>query len=97
MQLKYMNIVLTINAVLLLGLLWSGWSGEPVFSNEAAAQSRSRPQGWRPVPTVPNAGKQRDRQIQATEEVQRSVDAMVRLLESGDIKVQVTNQDEIQP
>jgi hypothetical protein len=87
----YLNVVLTINAVLLAALLWSAVAGRPLFSTEAAAQSRTR---YAEVPNVPNAGEQRAEMVAALKDLKQSVEATNRLLSSG-VRVVVTNPDEI--
>ncbi len=54
-QLKYLNMILTVNALLLAGLLWTTVTGGPSFVPEAMAQSRSSL--GPPVPNVPNAAR----------------------------------------
>jgi len=91
-QSKYLNMILTVNAFLLAGLLWTQVVGGPSFVPEAMAQKRSfGPQ----VPNVPNAGQQRADIAKSIQKLNESVQAMKRLLESGRIQVQVTNLDEI--
>jgi len=89
----YLNVILTVNAVLLAGLVWTQVAGVPVFAGNASAQSRSRL--GPPPPTVPNAGKQRERIAAKIMELKASVDETRSLLESGRVKVEVTNLDEV--
>ena len=91
---NYLNVILTVNAVLLAGLVWTQVADTPLLVETASAQNRSRP--GRPVPTVPNAGKQRERIAAKLVELKASVDATRGLLESGRIKVEVTNLADIQ-
>ena len=88
----YLNAVLTVNAVLLSGLLWTQIAERPLLDSSAGAQSRTRPAG---VPTIPNAAKQRDEMIKAIDELRVAVKAQQRLLESGKVRVEVTNLDDI--
>lgn len=90
----YLNVILTVNAVLLAGLVWTQVADVPVFAGTAMAQSRSRLSNV-PVPNVPNAGKQRERIAAKIMELKASVDETRSLLESGRIKVEVTNLDEV--
>ncbi len=64
------------------------------FAEPAVAQVRSTPQGQRTV-TPPNAADQRKRMGDTLKEIKRSVDATRKLLESGNVKVEVTNLSEI--
>lgn len=88
---NYLNGILTVNAALLTGLLWVQLAGQPVFSNTAAAQS-SRDRS--PV-KVPNAASQRQKIIEELGKLSQSVEAMKRHVESGSLKVEVTNLDQI--
>jgi acetamidase/formamidase len=90
-QSKYLNVILTVNAVLLAGLLWTQIASAPVLAQDAVAQVRAT----RAVPTIPNAAEQRKKMIDALQEIRQSADATKQLLESGQVKVQVTNLDDI--
>jgi hypothetical protein len=95
---KYLNVILTVNAVLLACLLWTQVASEPVFEETATAepQSRSRRQErTRPIGALPNATEQRLEIVRALREMKRAIDAQGELLESGKVKVEVTNLDEI--
>ena len=48
----YLNVILTVNAVLLAGLVWTQVADTPLLAETASAQSRSRLSN-QPVPTVP--------------------------------------------
>jgi len=86
-QSKYLNVILTVNAVLLGGVLWTHIAGTPVLSSQATAQSPGSGSG------IPNAADQRQRQIEAIHDLKTSVDATNKLLSSGKIKVEVGNID----
>ena len=88
---SYLNVILTVNAVLLAGLLWTQISTSPPMAQEAVAQQRTKRSA-----TIPNAAEQRVRIIQAIQSLQRSTDATKKLLDSGKLKVEVTNLDEIE-
>ena len=92
-RVSYLNGILTANAVLLAGLLWTQIAGQPLLSSSAVAQNRS-PAGP-PVPTVPNAAKQRNENIKAIHELGRTMQEIMRMLRSGQVKVEVTNLDDI--
>ena len=92
-QMKYLNTILTVNAVLLAVLLWTQVATTPVLAQPAVAQSRTRPS--RTLPLLPNAAKQRDTQAALLREIKESVDATRHLLERGGFKVEVTNLEAI--
>jgi hypothetical protein len=85
----YLNTILTVNAVLLTALLWTQVSDRPLFADDASAQP-SRRQG------IPNAAEQRMRMVNGLDDLRQSVDGMSQLLESGKVRVEVTNLDEIE-
>jgi hypothetical protein len=88
----YLNVILTVNAVLLAGALWTQIAGGPVLTQSASAQS---PGGRDSGKGIPDAGAQREKMIEALRDLKASVDASRKLLESGKLRVQVTNLDEI--
>jgi hypothetical protein len=88
----YLNVILTVNAVLLTGLLWTQIASQPLLASTATAQSRTK---QATAPVIPNAADQRNKMINALADLKRSVDAQRQLLESGKLKVYVTNLDEI--
>lgn len=90
-QRNYLNVILTVNAVLLAGLLWTQVADTPLLANSAVAQNRKQFAG---VPTIPNAAKQRDAIAQGLRELKSSVEGVKRSLDAG-VKVQVTNFDEV--
>jgi hypothetical protein len=83
---SYLNVILTVNAVLLAGVLWTQIAGTPVLNSTANAQSAG---GM----GIPNAADQRQRQIEAIRDLKTSVDATNKLLTSGKLKVEVSNID----
>jgi hypothetical protein len=84
---SYLNVILTVNAVLLAGVLWTHVAGTPVLNSTANAQSPVGGTG------IPNAADQRQKQIEAIRELKVSVDATNKLLTSGKLKVEVSNID----
>ena len=88
-QSTYMNVVLTVITVLLGGLLWMQVAGKPLFAQSADAD------GPRQRIAFPNAAVQRDKLIAAMDKVQRAVTFSQKMLESGKVKVIVTNLGEI--
>jgi hypothetical protein len=92
-KLRYLNAILTVNAVLLGMLVWTQLVGGPLSAMHpavASAQSSSQP-----VQAVPNAAAQRQQMIEALREMRRTNDATHKLLESGRVRVQVTNISEL--
>ena len=87
-QSKYLNVILTVNAVLLAGLLWTQVVGRTSLSSEAHAQT-SQSSGF------VNAAEQRQRMIEALNEIKGSVEATRKVVESGKMKVEVTNIDKV--
>jgi hypothetical protein len=83
---RYLNVILTVNAVLLTGLLWTQLSDRPLLASDVAAQS---------VPGIPNAADQRQRMLEAMREIKDSVDATRNMLQSGKLKVEVTNIEDL--
>lgn len=91
----YLNVILTANAVLLGGLLWTHVAETPILAQSASAQVRtSTPPALKPGTGVPNAGMQRDAMIRALQDIQRSVESTRKLLESGGVTVEVSNLDQ---
>ncbi len=86
-QLNYLNFILTVNAVLLLAIAWGNVAEQPMLSQAAEADTRRF--------VVPNAADQRQKMIDALKGVRQSVNEQTRLLESGKVKVEVTNLDEV--
>jgi len=92
-QHTYLNVILTVNACLLTGVLWTQIASGPPLAQTAAAEQAAMPE----IPRlgIPNAAEQRQKMITALTHLQRSVDAQQKLLQSGKVKVQVTNLDEL--
>jgi hypothetical protein len=85
---KYLNVILTANAVLLAGLLWTQVAQRPLLAGDAVAQSPG-------VPGIPNAAEQRQKMIEAMRDIKASVDATKQAIQGGKIKVEVTNIDQL--
>lgn len=86
-QRTYLNAILTVNAVLLAAILGALLSdGNPLGPRSATAAGDG----------FPNAASQRQQIVQAINDMKKSVEATTRKLESGKLKVEVTNLDEIQ-
>ncbi len=96
----YLNVILTVNAILLASMLWVQVADHPILAENAAAQSRSKPRqstaNRHKQPFVfPNDADQRQKLIEEMKKVVTSVEATRKLIESGNIKVEVTNLGEI--
>ena len=89
----YLNVILTANAVLLTGVLWSQLAGRSVLASEAAAQSAATTGSPSLIPV--SAADQRQKQIDGLQDLKVSVDAMRKTLEGGKVKVEITNVDQL--
>ena len=89
-QMKYLNVLLTINAVLMTAVLWTQIVAAPSLSPSAHAQ-RPASDG------VPNAGMQRQQMIEELRALRSSVESTRSFMEGGALKVQVSNLDELKP
>ena len=88
-QMRYLNVILTINAALLACVLYTQLIDRPILATQAQAQTQAVPPGG-----IPNAGKQREQIVVAVQELARDVQKTNRLLE-GELKVTVTNAREM--
>src|SRR5688572_12228375 len=87
----YLHVILTANALLMAGLLWTqvvGGSAELLGTQTAVAQGSKDP-----TEGVPNAANQRQKMIETLREVKTSVDAMKKSLDGGKIRVEISNPD----
>lgn len=89
-QSKYLNGILTVNAVLLGGLLWTQLGDRPLLAQSAVAESAQRST----VPRFPNASEQRADMVRAMKAVEKAVQENSKLLRAT-LKVEVTNLDSI--
>ncbi|MCH2132441.1 MAG: hypothetical protein MK116_01700 [Phycisphaerales bacterium] len=95
----YLNVVLTVIAVLLTVDVWTRVAQQPFPGETAVAQSRSQPNragGRTPAPTGVSAiGReaiqQRDKMIQQLTQIREQFVALRGLLESGGIAVKVSD------
>jgi hypothetical protein len=93
----YLNVILTVNAALLTGLLWMQVVGRPLATQamaQGAAGDGEDPLGGR-SPGIPNAGRQREQMIEAMRRIDDNVAALSRTLTNGRIKVDVKNLEEL--
>lgn len=86
-QTKYLNVILTVNAVLLAGVMWTQVSDRASLSSEAHAQSSGS--------GFVNAAEQRQRMIEALNDIKGSVEATRKAVESGKMRVEVANIDKL--
>lgn len=91
---NYLNVILTVNALLLAGLLWTQIAGQPLVSAAFAQDENDQSDEGRQL-GVPNAGKQREVMISRLTSIEAAVRDLQRTLASGKIKVEVKNLDEL--
>lgn len=90
-QQKYMNVMLTVNAILLAALVWTQVADQPLLAGTAEAQVRTDPV----EPRFPNAAQQRAEMTRALKALTSAVDAQTAYMKSGAMKVEVTNLSEL--
>ena len=73
---RLITTLLTVNAILLAGLLWVQLAARPIFAEVAYAQS-------------PNAGLQREQMMRLLVDVRKAAQATQKVLESGYVRVVV--------
>ena len=88
----YLNIILTVNAILLATMLWVQVADQPLLAENAVAQRRTKPSNQF---TFPNDAAQRQKLIEEMRKMGKSVEATRKLIESGKLRVEVTNLDQI--
>ena len=91
-QAKYLNGILTVNAVLLAGLLWTQVADGPILSQTAEASAPPK----RNVPTFPNASDQRMEIVRSVRSLEKKVVELNSMLKAGKMKVEVTNLKDIE-
>ena len=87
----YLNVILTVNAALLAGLLWSQIAGQPGLAQSASAQTAGAD---KTATGIPNAADQRQKVIESLRELNGTVSSLKKSIESGKFKVEVTNFDQ---
>lgn len=87
---SYLNVILTVNALLLAGLVWVQVADEPLMANTATAQVRSKPTEIK----VPNAAAQRQAIVDELKKTNQSLEALKRTIESGGLQVEVANAEQ---
>lgn len=92
-QNRCLNTLLSMNALLLGGVLWTQLADRPMLDSSADAQMRAA--NTANNGGIPDAAQQRENMIQTILEMKKSVDSLTKTLESGDLKVEVSNLDEV--
>ena len=80
-QLRYLNAVLTVLCGLLALNLYTGWASSDGFTTEAHAQG------------IPDEGAQRAQMIDQLKLLNGKIDSLNATIQSGKVKVTVTNLD----
>ena len=88
----YLNIILTVNAILLATMLWVQIADQPLLAENASAQRRTKPSNQF---VFPNDADQRQKLIEEMKKMNKSMEATRKLIESGKLRVEVTNLSEI--
>jgi hypothetical protein len=88
----YLNVILTVNAALLSVLAWTQLAGRPLLADDAAAQAGASAGD---KGSMINAAEQRQRMIEALTDLKKAVEATRTTVESGRLRVEVTNLDQI--
>ena len=89
---RYLNAILTINAVLLGLLLWTQVAGTPMFDRTAEAQA-TRTEGQ---DSFANPIKQRKQMIDLLKSTNDSINKLTQSIEKSTVNVKVTNFDEME-
>jgi len=90
-QTTYLNGILTLNAVLLAGVLWTQVASRPLLAQNADAQVSNA----QSMPGIPNSGAQREQMIRHLDRLNRNLEATMKVIEGGKVKVEVTNLKDI--
>jgi hypothetical protein len=97
---KYLNAILTVNALLLGGLLWTQIADRSLLSSEAQAQAKlEREPGTnreRAQPLFPNSTAFSNEMLSSQRQIVHSLEALRLMLVSGRLQVEVSNLDEIE-
>jgi len=81
-SLRYLNLMLTVLAVLLGLQLWTTWTQSPDMVEPAAAQG------------IPDEGAQRAQMIDQLKLLNKQVDQTRKLLVSGQVRVEVVGRSD---
>ena len=95
---NYLNVILTVNAVLLAGLVWTQVAGHGGLVQSAAAQSTASggSVSGSGSSMMVSAADQRQKMLEALKEIKTSIDATRKAVEGGKFKVEVSNIDQLQ-
>lgn len=80
-QQTYLNVILTVNAALLAGVIWTQVADRPLLVESAHAQ---------PKRGFPNPSQQRQTIISLLKSIDSTTAEQAKLLESGKLKVEIT-------
>ncbi len=86
-QQTYLNVILTVNAVLLSGVVWTQVSDRPLLAEQAQAQ---------PDRGFPNPSQQRREMIEVLNAINANLAKQHELLSSGKLQVEVTSLPEVE-
>ena len=89
---RYLNAILTINAVLLALLLWSQVAGTPMFDRAAEAQATSGDS----QDTFANPIKQRKQMIDLLKATNESINKLNKSISDSTLNVEVTNFEDLE-
>lgn len=89
---RYLNIILTVNAILLSALVWMQITG-----NTQSGSFGTQPAFAQSPPTggIPNAGGQRERMISELQAIKSSIETLRKNVEGGKMKVTIANVEEL--
>ncbi|HWB20450.1 MAG TPA: hypothetical protein VG711_09140 [Phycisphaerales bacterium] len=82
-----LNGLLTLNAILMAGVLWTQLSDRPIFAGKATAG----PADPALAPSIPNAADQRQKIVDELRGIKASMESLKQSIQGGTYKVEVTN------
>ncbi len=83
-SIRYLNVILTVLAVLLAGQLWTAWVATPGTPVLAASAQAAPPSGG-----IPDSGAQLQQIIDLLKRQTQQTEDLMTLLRSGQVRVQV--------
>lgn len=90
--LRYLNVMLTLIAVLLTLQLWTAWVAPPTMltgSAMAAPTSRAKSRSAKEPGGIPDAGAQRAETIRLLRQSNQNTEALIGLFRTGEARVRV--------
>lgn len=87
-QTRYLNFILTLLTLVMALNLVVEFSSGPSWSTTAQAQEKKNPSQ---VPALPDSGAQREEIIKQLRELNKKMDAMVKSMTSGEMKVRIAS------